>query len=175
MTRLDFGCAFEKHEGWLGSDIRDYGQEHVGDILDGLPWSDFHFDIVLANHSLQMITFNDLHRALAELRRVLRVGGVLRILVPDVEWALREHSEGRDLFPISSALERTRDGRMLRYLFWHGDARSAFTIESLTDALNMSGFQNVRRCKYKQTFSDHPEIVDLDSREDESLIIEATR
>jgi hypothetical protein len=33
LTRLDFGCAFEKHDGWLGSDLNDYGQDHVGDIL----------------------------------------------------------------------------------------------------------------------------------------------
>ena len=78
-NRLDFGCAFEKHEGWLGSDKIDYGQEHVGDILDGLPFRDYHFDMITAHHSLQMIRFDDLPRALAELRRVLKPGGVLRI------------------------------------------------------------------------------------------------
>jgi ubiquinone/menaquinone biosynthesis C-methylase UbiE len=78
-TRLDFGCAFEKHEGWLGFDLNDHGHNLVGDVLDGLPFPDFHFDMITAHHSLQMIRFDDLPRALAELRRVLKPGGVLRI------------------------------------------------------------------------------------------------
>jgi hypothetical protein len=33
----------------------------------------------------------------------------------------------------------------------------------------------VQRCEFKQTHSEYPEIVDLDSREEESLIVEAIR
>jgi predicted SAM-dependent methyltransferase len=174
-NRLDFGCAFQKHEGWIGFDLVDYGQEHVGDVLDGLPFPDRHFDVIAAHHSLQMIRFDDLLRALTELRRVLEVDGVLRISVPDAQLALTKYLRGDDDFPISDEIERSRDGRWLRYLLWHGDARSAFTFESLADTLNRNGFQNVRRCRFKQTYSDHPEIVDLDGREDESLIVECSR
>jgi hypothetical protein len=34
MNRLDFGCAFEKHQGWLGFDLNDHGHNLVGDVLD---------------------------------------------------------------------------------------------------------------------------------------------
>jgi predicted SAM-dependent methyltransferase len=175
ITRLDFGCAFEKHDGWIGSDKIDYGQEHVGDILDGLPWPDYYFDMITAHHSLQMITFTDFPRALAELRRVLKVGGLLRISVPDADLAIQRYLAGDDVFPVSEEVERTKSGRFLRYLLWHGDARSAFTFENLADTLNRYGFQNVRWCSFKQTHSDYPEIVDLDGREDESLIVECMR
>ena len=175
MNRLDFGCAFEKHEGWLGFDLNDHGQEHVGDVLDGLPFPDYHFDMITAHHSLQMIRFDDLQRGLGELRRVLKVGGVLRISVPDAELAVNRFSASWDQFPISDEIERTKPGRFLRYLLWHGDARSAFTFESLTDPLNRAGFQNVRRGQFKETFSPHPEIVDLDTREGESLFVEAIK
>ena len=175
MNRLDFGCAFEKHEGWLGFDLNDHGHNLVGDLLDGLPFPDYHFDMIAAHHSIQMIRFDDLQRGLGELRRVLKVGGVLRISVPDAELAVQRFLAGWDQFPISEEIERTKPGRFLRYLLWHGDARSAFTFESLTDVLNRAGFQNVRRCQFRQTCTGHPEIVDLDTREGESLFVEAIR
>jgi predicted SAM-dependent methyltransferase len=126
-----------------------------------------------------MIRFDDLPRALAELRRVLKVGGVLRISVPDMDWLL-ELWQGpvpleNDTLPIAPTLEPTKDGRILRYMFWHGDARSAFTSTSMAETLNRNGFQNVRFCGFQQTFSAYPEIVDLDGRESESLIVECTR
>jgi ubiquinone/menaquinone biosynthesis C-methylase UbiE len=174
-NRLDFGCAFEKHDGWLGFDLNDHGHNLVGDVLDGLPFPDYHFEMIAAHHSIQMIRFDDLQRGLGELRRVLKVGGVLRISVPDAELAVHRFLDGWDQFPISEEIERTKPGRFLRYLLWHGDARSAFTFESLTDALNRAGFQNVRRCQFRQTYSEYPEMVDLDTRAGESLFVEAIK
>jgi predicted SAM-dependent methyltransferase len=168
--------AFEKHEGWHGSDLIDYGQDHVGDILDGLPWPDYYFDVIVAHHSLQMIRFDDLQHGLGELRRVLKVGGVMRISVPDALKAVNKYIAGVEhAFPISDEIERTADGRFWRYMFWHGDARSAFTYESLEDTLWRNGFQNVRQCQFRQTHTPHPEIVDLDNREGESLFVEAIK
>jgi SAM-dependent methyltransferase len=176
LTRLDFGCAFEKHEGWIGSDLIDYGQEHVGDILDGLPFPDCHFDMIVANHSIQMCRFDDLPRVLGELRRVLKVGGVLRILVPDAALAIFRWLDGKSgEFPIADDVERTLDGKFLRYLFWHGDARSAFTVDNLMDALLRNGFSNTEECFPHRTSSEFSEIVELDSRDDELLIVEATK
>jgi ubiquinone/menaquinone biosynthesis C-methylase UbiE len=174
-NRLDFGCAFEKHDGWLGFDLNDHGHNLVGDVLDGLPFPDYHFDMITAHHSLQMIRFDDLQRGLGELRRVLKVGGALRISVPDAELAMHRFLAGWDQFPISQEIERTESGRFLRYLLWHSDARSAFTFKSLADALNRAALQNVQRCKFQQTQSEYSEIIDLDTREGESLFVEAIK
>lgn len=174
--RMDFGSAFEQHDGWTSVDRIDYRFNIVADVLDGLPFPDEHFDMITSHHSLQCIRFDDLPRALAELRRVLKVGGVLRISVPDASRAIELISSGEaSVLPISDEIEATNSGKGLRYLFWHGDARSAFDYESLTDTLRRHGFQNVQMCRFKQTHSEYPEIVELDSREAESLICEATK
>lgn len=80
---------------------------------------------------------------------------MLRLLVPDMDRLLDIWSDTvatTDVgLPISPTLEPTKDGQVLRYVFWHGDARSAFTFKSLADTLNRNGFQNVRRCEFKQT------------------------
>jgi predicted SAM-dependent methyltransferase len=175
IQRLNIGSGYVMPADWTNVDILDYGGNVVADLLTGLPFADGHFDYISSNHQLQMIRFDDLPRALAELRRVLKVVGVLRILVPDAALALKKYHWGDDNFPISPEIEGTAAGRMLRYLMWHGDARSAFTFESLADTLNRSGFQNVRRCGFKQTSSEYPEITELDSRESESMIAECAR
>jgi hypothetical protein len=101
---------------------------------------------------------------------------VLRISVPDADQVMLKYATGNtDGIPIADEIEPTGDGKLLRYLFWHGDARSAFTIFSLSDTLNCNGLQNARRCQFGQTCSGYPEIVDLDTREGESLFVEAIK
>lgn len=176
MQRLNWGCAFDVREGWVNSDLVDYGQEHVGDLLEGLPYSEGFFRVIVANHALQMVRFDDIPRALAELRRVLVHNGTLRILVPDFQRAIKHYVDGdADYFPIADELTASLDGKLLRYIFWHGDARSAFTAESLREALLKAEFQDVQVVNFKQTSSDVPGITDLDSRETESLVVEARK
>lgn len=174
-NRLNFGCADVQPADWVNVDKLDCGQEHVADVLDGLPFAGDYFDCIVANHSIQCVRFDDLQRALTELRRVLKTGGTLRILVPDAELAIKRWKSMNSHFPISSDIESTHDGRFLRYLLWHGDARSAFTAESLTDSLKRAGFSATYVCGYQESKSDIEGITELDSRQDESLIVEATR
>lgn len=176
MPRLNFGSAFDIHDGWVNLDKDDHGQDIIADVLNGLPFEDDHFDCIVANHSLQMIRFDDLPRALAELRRVLKPDGIFRILVPDIKRALRLAMDHKtDLLPVSNDIEPTNDGKFLRYIFWHGDARSAFSAASLSDLLKRSGFIEVVRVEFGVTGHLDRSVTDLDSREAESLIVEATK
>lgn len=172
MQRLNFGCANDIREGWANLDRDRCGQQYVADLLKGLPFNRDTFDCIVANHSLNGIRFDDLGRALTELRRVLKPAGTLRILVPNVEWAYANV----DLLPVSDDLEPTVDGRVLRYVFWHGDSRCAFTALSLMDTVTRAGFRNAIRVRFGKTVNSAiASIVDLDSREAESLIIEAVK
>lgn len=175
MQRLNIGCADVQPTTWTNVDRDVCGQEIVADLLDGLPFESDYFDYIVANHTIQMIRFDDLSRAFAELRRVLKPGGVLRILVPDAYRAIYGWIDGSVAYPVAPEIEPTPDGRFLRYLFWHGDARSAFTADSLIDALERSGFVEAATCFYGQTELGPADIVELDSREAESLIVEVRK
>jgi predicted SAM-dependent methyltransferase len=173
MQRLNIGCADVQPEDWCNLDRDDFGQEYVCDLLEGLPFEDNYFDYIVSNHQIQMTRFHDLPEALAELRRVLKPGAVLRVLVPDFEKALAAYDRvDYDYFPIDNSLAQTRSGKLLRYIFWHGDARSAFTLASLQEILTRARFVNCQGVPYGHTVSRIPEITELDSRETESLIVE---
>lgn len=172
MKKLNVGCGYVQPEDWVNIDKIDYGQGSAGflaDILHGLPLKDEFFDFVLMNHVLQTFTYNEHEDVLTEVKRVMKPGATLRILVPDFEKALDAYLTAHwDYFPVSNKLEVTFDGKFARYLFWHGETRCAFTEMSLRDLLLRNGF-TVRDELGK--FGE----CELDSREEESLIMVAMK
>ncbi len=172
--RLDWGCGPDLEAGWVGSDLVDWGQEHVGDIRDGLPWDDGTFDYAVTNHALQMVPWADLVPTLAELRRV--VSGWVRILVPDLTaalWAFHRADAGH--FQVADEHEHSIDGKLCMYLTQAGSTRSLFTAHWLAELCERAGFSFTHHAAPGLTITGIDGIVGRDSRPAESLIIEARR
>lgn len=144
MNALLWGCGADRVDrpGWVCSDLVDYGQGHVGDVLDGLPWPDGRFGFVVAHHSLQALRPVDVERALVELARVTRPGGWLRGTVPDLLAGVAALSRGEaEWFPGEPA---AGPGRAFhRWVTWFGDNRSVFTRRSLAAVLAHCGWAAV--------------------------------
>ncbi|MFQ6014602.1 MAG: methyltransferase domain-containing protein [Anaerolineae bacterium] len=80
--KLDIGCGPEIAEGYEGMDrVAFEGVQHVHDIED-VPWpfDNESFDVVRASHVLEHM--RDLINVMNEIQRVLKPGGVLKIIVP---------------------------------------------------------------------------------------------
>jgi hypothetical protein len=60
-------------------------------------------------------------------------------------------------------------------MLWYGHSRLLFTRDFTEELLLRSGFGEVHQVAYRQTASPWPEIVELDSRESESLYVEAVK
>lgn len=176
---LNWGCGPLFVREWWNSDVVDYGQEHVGSIVEGLPCRDGFFDGVVANHSLQCLPYNELDVAVAEFHRVLRPGGRLRVLVPDIESAFHAHEAGDIRWPGFAAISEDwdLDRKFCHYLTWGGSNRSTFTEDSLLDLLERHGFTR-SALWWKANATDSLEhhdwawLRELDSREDESVVVE---
>lgn len=166
MERLNLGCGLDVRDGWTNVD-REPSEPRVQrcDIAHGrLPYPDRFFDHVVVNHVLHMLTYDELPHALAEIQRVLAPRRPLRVIEGDTikafnAWLRRDAA----WFPIDDATERTLDGKLCRYLVWHGTRRSLYTPWSMAQRLVAAGFVNVAT-------GEHGEC-ELDSRPEESFIV----
>lgn len=91
-TLLDIGCGeIEPHFGPEYKITRlDNDPEVKPDILAdarALPFNANQFDVVFASHVLEHFSFKWSINVLKEWTRVLKVGGELRLVVPNLEWA----------------------------------------------------------------------------------------
>ncbi len=148
-------------------------RDHVGAIQYGLPWDTDTFDYVVSHHGLMMLPEVDLVPALAELRRVTKPGGWLRVSVPDIDGAIFAYLHGnRGWFPLEAP---NASVAFCRYVTQNGATRSVFNGPRLCHLLADAGWTRLEPVAYDETASDCPGMVDLDSRPDESLFMEAQK
>jgi SAM-dependent methyltransferase len=134
------------------------------DVRFGLPLADASVQFLYTSHFLEHLYRSEALELLREARRVLRQGGVLRVCVPDLDYAL-------SLF---AGVDRAR---ALEFFFYDRDV-SSFTrhrymwdFAMLSDALRAAGFATVERCRFQQGRT--PDLAILDNRPDETLYVEA--
>jgi SAM-dependent methyltransferase len=177
VRRLNWGCGGWPQPGWINSDRKGGpGIDLSCDIRDGLPLEEGSIDYVVSVHALPEVPYPDLVPALRELRRVLKPGGVLRLVLPDLEMGIRAFLAGdRDYFAIPDEDARTLGGKLAVQLTWYSYSRSLFTYDFVEELLSKAGFAKRIRCDYRRTASPFREIVDLDNRERESLFVEAEK
>lgn len=76
-------------------DIRDEGDINIRADARHLPIKDETYDIVFSSHTLEHFAYWEVLNVLAEWIRVLKVGGELRLVVPNVQAAARAIAEGK--------------------------------------------------------------------------------
>lgn len=174
--RLNWGCGSHVRDGWINSDVKDDpGVDVVCDIRSGLPFETGALDYAVSVHALQELSFQEIVPALEELRRVLKPGGVLRMVLPDFDRAVRAYLDGRDdYFQVDSGTVKSRGGRFIVHVLWYGYSRTLFTQDFTHELLDDAGFTDVVTCGYRETRTGIHDIIDLDNREAESLFVEAT-
>ena len=83
---LNVGCGHCYHDAWTNVDLiaTGPGVQQV-DLRRGLPYQAASFEAVYHSHVLEHLLPEDAARMLRECQRVLRPGGILRVVVPDLE------------------------------------------------------------------------------------------
>src|SRR3954454_2504283 len=167
MHRLNWGCGPITPYGWVNSDVNPWpGVDVVADIRAGLPLPEGAFDYVVSIHALGDLPYTALDPAVAELRRVLKPGGVLRLGLPDMDKAIAAYvaKDADYFFLVPDSHAKSLSGKMISQLLWFGQSRSMFTVEFATELLARNGFHTIRKCRFRETASEHAGITELDNR-----------
>ena len=120
--KLNLGSNDKTLEGWTNVDIiNGPGIDIVASAHDLHMIEDESVDEILAEHLLEHLTFYQANRALAEWYRVLKVGGILTIEVPDLEGLCR-------VFVEATSYQRFQSNQghwaLIHHLYGHQQGRS---------------------------------------------------
>jgi predicted SAM-dependent methyltransferase len=92
MKKLNFGCGTRFAKGWTNIDVYAAGPEvQRVNLLKRFPFPDEHFDAVYSSHVIEHFTPPQADHLISEACRVLKPGGILRTVVPDLEATCREY------------------------------------------------------------------------------------
>ena len=84
-AKLHLGCGSRILDGWLNVDIEPCSAQVLRlDATQPFPFADNSFDYLFSEHMIEHLNFPQGQQMLAECRRVLKSGGVLRIATPDL-------------------------------------------------------------------------------------------
>lgn len=82
----NLGCGIRYHSAWINIDFHGDGQTVFSwDLRKGLPLPDSSCDAVYSSHAIEHFDRTGARRFLAECHRVLKTGGILRLVTPDLE------------------------------------------------------------------------------------------
>jgi 2-polyprenyl-3-methyl-5-hydroxy-6-metoxy-1,4-benzoquinol methylase len=174
---LHLGCGPVKASGYINIDARPLGHVHfiVKDLRDIVFIPPGSVNLIYMCHVLEHVPHTETSSVIRAMANALKVGGTLRISVPDFEKMISIYeSTGRDLSAIIGPLMGGQDyAQNFHY--------AAFNLDSLTRTMERSGFKGVREWKADEVL--HHNFVDWSNREFEhggrrfliSLNVEAVR
>ena len=151
------------------------------DVTKGLPLASDSVDYIYSSHLLEHIKRSDSEKVLAECHRVLKKGGIIRLVVPDLTIITTQYVNGvinADQFIQLLNLNefntnKTLVERMFPSFFIKDIHKWMYDFESLYDLLKNTGFEKIEKMNFQ--VGNVPDITILDNRQEISLYLEAEK
>lgn len=150
--RLNLGCGHNVLRGWLNVDLE--GGRHGKTFMDALkpyPIPGQSIDAILCEHLIEHLPREGGRYLLGEAFRVLKPGGAIRIVTPDLEGLARmcvngpSAAEKSYLDFVAKLHGRTSitPADALNYIFYEYGHRHIFTAAELRQAMTEAGFVDI--------------------------------
>jgi len=207
---LHIGCGLEFVEGWENIDaspslkiskIPLIGRPLVsmmgganwskkaGDLLKGLSIAPGSCTLMYASHVFEHLSIADFYVALEKVYLYLKPGGILRIIVPDLEKYIEAYIKNRSDKELATKAatdfmhhswighqgSRRSFDRRLRDAFSNHRHQWMWDEPSLKNALAKQGFINIRRCNYREWSDPRFAAVEKEIRHADSVCIEGIK
>ena len=89
---LNIGCGETVHPEWVNIDVvASVPGVLAYDVRRGLPYADCTFDACYCSHMLEHVTKDQAKVIVEDTYRILKEGGVIRLVVPDLEQIVRHY------------------------------------------------------------------------------------
>ena len=86
LKYLNLGCGYHFNSQWVNIDFSKTGEGVIGhNLLKGIPFADNTFEVVYHSHVLEHFQKDDAKKFIDECYRVLKPGGIIRVVIPDLE------------------------------------------------------------------------------------------
>jgi predicted SAM-dependent methyltransferase len=182
--KLNLGCGPDRRADFLNADLGLTGEVHL-DVGRRFPFPDGSFRLIFGEHLIEHLDEAAAERCLRECHRVLAAGGILRLSTPDLARQVAAYNDPEGLglagrqataqsspwkYPpgvVPTAAQVLNDGF---YLWEH---RHLYDRDDLTRVLRAAGFTQIA-C-FAPGVGSGELTMNLESRKDDSLVVEATR
>lgn len=164
---------------WVNVDgFKDANVHFVVDLQRPLPFADASFDGAFSEHVLEHFTWDDGLRIATEVARVLRPGGVFRIVVPDGAFVMRSYFEDpEELVRYRGAGEPGETAMQMVNSFFRQRYEHQFMYDwpTLRALLERAGFGEVAHCGFGKSAAGLGLQIDDAKYQRESLYVEARK
>jgi predicted SAM-dependent methyltransferase len=170
-ANIEIGSILHR-EGFYTVDI-DWRADFPYDLRIGLPFANDSIKFIYAEHVLEHFLYHEFMGILREIFRVLKVGGVLSIVVPDVRPILTAYTAPDDVFTGVLSYEypdylATKLDIINYLLYMDGAHKNSFDVDNITWALRNAGFSDVR-------IRDFDPTLDKEERRNNSLYVDCRK
>ena len=173
--KLNIGCGKVKFPEWINIDIEP-GADLVVDLRYGLPIEDNSADFIYNEHFIEHLKFEDGEKAIKELYRVLKKGGILRIATPDLDYLVKKYLndwKNQDWLTWPEFEHINTKGLMINISMRDWGHEYLYNEEDLRNLIKKAGFKRIT--KHKLNESRYSELSNRETRKDSKLILEAEK
>lgn len=145
MKKLHIGCGNRYIPGFVHIDVRKLPHVDYVTSADKLDmFDDNSIDLIYTCHVLEHFGRHQIEGVLKEWHRVLKVGGTLRLAVPDFEKLVQVYLNTKDLKLILGSLVGRQD-------YPENVHHMVFDFTYLSDVLQKTGFTDIHCYDWRQT------------------------
>lgn len=188
--RLHLGASNRVLPHWLNTDISPTENVSYLDATRPFPFLDATFDFIYTEHMIEHLPYADAQFMISECQRVMKPGGVLRIITPDLNTLLltTNHPANPQAEAYLRWMTKTfipdapkcSPSYVINAMFRMWGHQFIYDLDSLSSLLSSAGFINITQCSIND--SSHSDLMNLSNADRyppslldfESLCVEAT-